>query len=94
LARSAKQVAAQRKAALASARKRRKVSALSEIKRYNQHGPLADVRGKRLAEGIGTKYPVLSRAQSGIGAKPKAKRRKHKQTDHDRWKSSWGMGAG
>lgn len=72
MARTPKQAAASRRNG-AKNRGKRGGNAITEIKSYNQNGPLKDpLTGKRLAEGIASKHPIISRPQSGV-KKPKLK---------------------
>lgn len=84
MARSAKQIAAQRKASAVSARLR-KLNA--QVKKIDRDGPPKLKSGKRIGEGLidSTSIPKSSAKRP---AKPK------KKDDWHDWKRGWGMGAG
>lgn len=113
MARSAKQVAAQLKAAKASAAKRRlqKTTTGRAVSTGRQRTSARkldamDALHAKLPEnayGVNSKGGFITRESYGEQAwtslaqytrakTPKAK--KIAQTDHDKWKSGWGMGAG
>lgn len=110
MARSAKQVASQLKAAKASAAKRKRTTkpALPNTKSRNTARKLdaLDALSAKLPEnayGVNSKGGFITRESYGeqawtsLAQYTRAKTPKPKkiaQTDHDRWKSGWGMGAG
>jgi hypothetical protein len=60
-----------------------------QVKHYAQHGPPKGFKDPHIDN-------VMS-AKSSVHGKPKPKAKKKpysKQTSHDKWKSSWGMGGG
>ena len=111
MARSAKQVASQLKAAKASAAKRKRTTkpALPNTKSRNTSArklDALDALSAKLPEnayGVNSKGGFITRESYGeqawtsLAQYTRAKTPKPKkiaQTDHDRWKSGWGMGAG
>lgn len=92
MARSAKQVAAQRKASAVSARLR-KLNA--QVTKINQDGPPKLKSGKRIGEGLVDSVSI-PKSSAKRPAKPKGRWADgSKMTDWQEWKyQGWGMGSG